>query len=88
MTKTNNQVVEVVENTKSDLDVLIDKINETSKNTQKIRLALNYYKSIGSEDYRSKVVKLLQKLGVTSKEGNNISYQYVRNIELQVLTSK
>ena len=66
-------------NTKIDLSVELSKFDSTSK---KIR----YLSSLNMS--RGQIERKLFELGVRTKEGNPIRYQFIRNVLLTPLTSK
>lgn len=64
-------------------------VSELKTTSAKIRYFASIYTKKNKDDLPySYVVKQLKKYNILTKEGNNISYQMVRNILLQPLTSK
>lgn len=91
MSKTNKTEAKVLEGEiiPPNQVALADPLAEFKTTSAKIRHFASVYKANGGTDLPySFIVKELKKANVMTKEGNQISYQMVRNILLQPLTSK
>ena len=80
MTKTNEKKAQFAE--------LISQIQSLSDTSKKIRHAASQCPAEGEASPIAFAYKMLKLAGVTTKNGDEIRYQHVRNVMLTKLTSK
>lgn len=78
----NNQIVTIESN------VLESNVKELKDTSKMIRYLVSYFKSINSEHPIADTEKFLKKIGITTKKGDPIRYQHVRNVAITPLSTK